>query len=207
MDSSLPGSLCPWDPRGKITGVRCHALLQGIFPIQGLNPGLLHCSWILSQQGSQVPEGGEERTCEDSLGGDVHVLTWEWRCLYNAVITGNSTDVYSGKWWLRPYVHFSNTLNVYKRTKALLQQNCPGVVCATCWLPALGLCMCGSFPGTTAPSSDPQTPSCPSRPHTWLQGPYPRHAHSAPLFLSPHSLPSLTLQALVVPLLGCEVAP
>ena len=32
-----------------------HALLQGIFPTQGLNPGLPHCRWILyrlSHQGS-----------------------------------------------------------------------------------------------------------------------------------------------------------
>ena len=37
------------------TGVGHHALLQGIFPTQGLNPGLPHCRWIvyhLSQQGS-----------------------------------------------------------------------------------------------------------------------------------------------------------
>ena len=34
--------LCPWDFPGKITGVGCHALLQGIFPTQGLNPGLPH---------------------------------------------------------------------------------------------------------------------------------------------------------------------
>ena len=26
-----------------------HTLLQGIFPIQGLNPGLPHCRWILYQ--------------------------------------------------------------------------------------------------------------------------------------------------------------
>ena len=30
--------LCPWDSPGKRTGVGCHALLQGIFPTQGLNP-------------------------------------------------------------------------------------------------------------------------------------------------------------------------
>ena len=32
-----------------------HSLLQGIFPTQGLNPGLLHCRWVLyclSHQGS-----------------------------------------------------------------------------------------------------------------------------------------------------------
>ena len=39
--------LCPWDPLGKSTGEGCHVLLQGIFPIQGLNPGLLYCRQIL----------------------------------------------------------------------------------------------------------------------------------------------------------------
>ena len=33
--------LCPWDSPGKNTGVGCHALLQGIFPIQGSNPCIL----------------------------------------------------------------------------------------------------------------------------------------------------------------------
>ena len=28
----------PWDFPGKNTGVGCHALLQGIFPVQGANP-------------------------------------------------------------------------------------------------------------------------------------------------------------------------
>ena len=34
--------LCPWDFPGKNTGAGCHLLLQGIFPTQGSNPGLLH---------------------------------------------------------------------------------------------------------------------------------------------------------------------
>ena len=49
--------LCPWDSPGKNTGVGCHSLLQGIFPTQGFNPGLLHCKEILyhlSQQGSPL---------------------------------------------------------------------------------------------------------------------------------------------------------
>ena len=36
-------ALPPWDFPGKSTGVGCHFLLQGIFPTQGLNPGLPHC--------------------------------------------------------------------------------------------------------------------------------------------------------------------
>ena len=33
--------LCLWDSPGKNTGVGCYALLQGIFPTQGLNPRLI----------------------------------------------------------------------------------------------------------------------------------------------------------------------
>ena len=39
--------LCPWASPGKNTGVGCHVLLEGIFPTQGLNLGLLHCRQIL----------------------------------------------------------------------------------------------------------------------------------------------------------------
>ena len=36
------------------TLVGCHALLQGIFPTQGSNPGLPHCRWILSHLSHQA---------------------------------------------------------------------------------------------------------------------------------------------------------
>ena len=49
--------LWPWDFPGKHTGVGCHFFLQGIFPTEGLNPGLLHCKPIL-----------------------YHWVTWEPRC-------------------------------------------------------------------------------------------------------------------------------
>ena len=56
MDCSPPGpSVHGMDSLGKNTGVDCHALLQGILPTQGLNPGLPHCRQILhhlSHQGS-----------------------------------------------------------------------------------------------------------------------------------------------------------
>ena len=47
MDSSPPGSSVRGDSPGKNTGEGCHALLQGIFPAQGSNPGLSRCKWIL----------------------------------------------------------------------------------------------------------------------------------------------------------------
>ena len=41
MDHSLLVSSLLCDSPGKNTGVGCHALLQGIFPTQGLNPSVL----------------------------------------------------------------------------------------------------------------------------------------------------------------------
>ena len=56
MDCSPPGSSVLGDSPGKNTGVGCHPLLQGIFLIQRLNLGLLHCRQIyfyhLSHQGN-----------------------------------------------------------------------------------------------------------------------------------------------------------
>ena len=46
-DCSPPGFSVHGDSPGKNTEMGCHALLQGIFPTQGSNPGLLHCRWIL----------------------------------------------------------------------------------------------------------------------------------------------------------------
>ena len=69
VDCSTPGFpvlhhllarlISPGDSPGKNTGVGFHALLQGIFPTQGLNTGLLHSRQILYQlsyQGSPLAE-------------------------------------------------------------------------------------------------------------------------------------------------------
>ena len=47
MDCSSPGSSVHGDSPGKNTRVGCHALLQAMSPMQGLNLGLLHCMQIL----------------------------------------------------------------------------------------------------------------------------------------------------------------
>ena len=55
-DSLWPhGLYSPWNSPGQNTGVGSCSLFQGIFPTEGLNPGLLHCGWIfyqLSHKGS-----------------------------------------------------------------------------------------------------------------------------------------------------------
>ena len=62
-DSFLPHEpssarlLCPWNSPGKNTGVGFHFLLQGIFPTQGSNLGVLHWRqilYLLSHKGSPV---------------------------------------------------------------------------------------------------------------------------------------------------------
>ena len=50
IDSLRPyGLYSPWSSPGRNTGVGSFSLLQGIFPTQGLNPGLPYYRWILYQ--------------------------------------------------------------------------------------------------------------------------------------------------------------
>ena len=52
MSDSLQshGLYSPWNSPGQNTGVGSRFLLQGLFPTQRSNPGLLHCRWILYHQ-------------------------------------------------------------------------------------------------------------------------------------------------------------
>ena len=67
VSDSLPprGLYSPWNSPGQNTAVGSLFLLQGIFPTQGSNPGLFHCSQILyhlSHKGSPKNVEG----CPDS---------------------------------------------------------------------------------------------------------------------------------------------
>ena len=54
FDSLRPhGPFSPWNTQGQNTGVGSCCLLQGIFPIQGSNPGFSHCRRILYQLSHQ----------------------------------------------------------------------------------------------------------------------------------------------------------
>ena len=89
--------LCPRDSPGKNTGVGCHVFLQGIFPTQGLNPGLLHCRWILyrlSYQGSPIYKHTHthryvhKHTCMHTHTNTcVYTCTHEYTCIYTCVDT------------------------------------------------------------------------------------------------------------------------
>ena len=57
-DSLWPHGLhSPCNSPGQDTGLGCHSLRQGIFPTQGLNPGLPHCRWTLYQLSYQGSPG------------------------------------------------------------------------------------------------------------------------------------------------------
>ena len=60
MSYSPPGFSVHRDSLGKNTGVGCHALLLGIFPTQGLNPGLPYCRRILYHLSHQQSPGNTE---------------------------------------------------------------------------------------------------------------------------------------------------
>ena len=64
MDYSLPGSSVYGDSPKKTMGVGCHFLLQRIFPIQGSNPHLPHCTQILDLS---EPPGKPKNTGVGSL--------------------------------------------------------------------------------------------------------------------------------------------
>ena len=51
------GLYSPWNSPGQNIAVGSLSLLQGIFPTQGLNPGLPHCRWILYQLNHKGPPG------------------------------------------------------------------------------------------------------------------------------------------------------
>ena len=99
--------LCPWDSPGKNTGIGCHNLLQGIFPTQGSNSGLLHCRWILYQLSYQrsprilelvaYPFSRESYQSRNQTGvsciADGFFTSWATREVVYAYIEGNSNPL------------------------------------------------------------------------------------------------------------------
>ena len=74
MDGSPPDSSVHGILKGKNSGVGCHALLQGIFPAQGLDLGLLHLLHWQEGSLSLEPPGKQIRECfrnekRESAGG------------------------------------------------------------------------------------------------------------------------------------------
>ena len=77
VDCSPLSSSVHGDSPGKNTGMGSYALLQGVFPNQGLNPSLLHCRQILSCLSHLLGTGAAgKRQTWFSLG---EFAAWGWR--------------------------------------------------------------------------------------------------------------------------------
>ena len=61
--------LCPWDYPSENTGMDCHFLLQGNFPIQGLNPCLL---LLRHWQADSLPLSLRRLKCQQSVHLQFH---------------------------------------------------------------------------------------------------------------------------------------
>ena len=83
-DSLWPqGLYSTWDSPGQSARVGSLFLLQGIFPTQGLNPGLPHCRWILYQLSYQCIKKQRHHFADKSPSSQSygfsssHVWMWE----------------------------------------------------------------------------------------------------------------------------------
>ena len=97
LNHSPPGSSVQGDSPDKNTGVGCHALLQGIFPTQGLNPGLPHCRQILYQLSHQGRPGCWNKCWLEECMWDLSILVdtksgnhhvWGGQSLYSREFVG-----------------------------------------------------------------------------------------------------------------------
>ena len=88
VDYSPPGSSVHGDSPGQNTGVGCYALLQGIFPTQGSNPGLPHCRRILYQLSYQ----GSPSSPHGFFKSDF-LAEWPWD--QGNCVSGKKTDLCS----------------------------------------------------------------------------------------------------------------
>ena len=117
-DSLWPcGLYSPWNSPGQNTGVGSLSLLQGIFPTQGSNPGLLHCGQILYQlshatREAAEPQGKPKNTGAGSLSlfqGIFLIQELNWSLLHCRWI------LLSTKLWGKPCLSLTNQILDYSK--------------------------------------------------------------------------------------------
>ena len=98
-DSLQPHELySPWNSLGQNIGLGSLSIFQGIFPTQGLNPGLPHCRWILYQLSHRgIPRILEWVACPFSRRSSPHTNWTGISCIAGRFCTN------SGKPWKKGY--------------------------------------------------------------------------------------------------------
>ena len=84
--------LQPWDSPGKSAAVGYHLLLQGIFPTQGSNPGLLHCTQILYQQSHMGSPVSAIHQCKSVIITYVYIYTHTYLHPHSTPLRCHSTS-------------------------------------------------------------------------------------------------------------------
>ena len=70
--------LCPWDSPGKMTGLGCHAFLQGVFLTQELNPQNLSFLSLLHWQVVYLPLTSPGKSRTYAYGHTISGFTWSF---------------------------------------------------------------------------------------------------------------------------------
>ena len=143
FDSLQPQELfSPWNSPGQNTGVGSLSLFQGVFPTQGLNPGLPHCRWILYQLSHQ----GSPRILEwvaypfSSRSSRLRYRTWvsciaggfftiwatreDWECVYILLFSFYGWGNWGTKRWWLTYGHTDPGLSVLLTVFSTFWQFC-----------------------------------------------------------------------------------
>ena len=119
------GLYSPWNSPGQNTGVGSLSLLQGIFPTQGWNPGVLHCGQILYQLSHKGSPKGEKEQINCRMGGGMALCFaphWssclpgfiQWKCmgLESGLLWGYHHSTAQGVTWLgHLYPHWPQRRN------------------------------------------------------------------------------------------------
>ena len=79
----------PWNSPGQNTGVGSLSLLGGIFPIQGSNPSLLHCRWILYPLSYEGSPGIDQFIVENKM--KPYELSWQMQMSWTQSVMDTGT--------------------------------------------------------------------------------------------------------------------
>ena len=101
------GLYSPWNSLGQNAGVGSLSLLQGIFPTQGSNPGLLHCRQSLYQLSHQ----GNPRILEGVAYPFSSRSSWPRDQTRVSCIAGG----FFTNWAIREALHLKNVIQKYCR--------------------------------------------------------------------------------------------
>jgi len=123
-DSLQPHRLhSPWNSPGQNTGMGSLSFLQGVFPIQGSNPGLPHCRQIINQLSHQgIPQYKIESL---KINKNIWSFLWQGKlCAYELSTQGMqepellTTPLWVICWWRQTNIRLNHLQDVSEDSEA-----------------------------------------------------------------------------------------